>query len=164
MHDKVTKPSQKPRRICRKDCELIENKLCPLEYALAKRNALVKQVMQDCSELPLSGTPDDEGCLSLNIPSAETTVQGIYFLLTTSKRFLVLYKYKILYYVVFLFSFQLFRKTLCHTYWVWQVFWFSSFLWQLIYAVVGVELQHKADFQIAVGARYTNCLSMLNNT
>ncbi|KAE8743180.1 hypothetical protein FOCC_FOCC011209 [Frankliniella occidentalis] len=77
VHDKITKPSQKPRRICRTDCELIENKLCPLEYALAKRNALVKQVMQDCSELPLAGTPDDEGCLSLNIPSAETAVQVV---------------------------------------------------------------------------------------
>lgn len=72
IHDKITKPSQRPHRICRKDCELLENKVCPLEYALAKRNALVKQIMQDCSELPLSGTPDDEGCLSLNIPTGET--------------------------------------------------------------------------------------------
>lgn len=68
----MTKPSLKPRRICRKDCELLENVVCPLEYALAKRNALTKQVMQDCGELPLSGTPDDEGCLSLNIPSTES--------------------------------------------------------------------------------------------
>lgn len=71
-HDKVVKPTLKPHRICRRDCDRLENEYCPLEYALAKRNALIKQVMQDCSDLPMTGTPDDEGCLSLNIPSAES--------------------------------------------------------------------------------------------
>lgn len=79
IHDKAVKPSHKPRRICRRDCELLEEKVCPLEYALAKRNPLVRQIMEECSELPLTGSPEDEGCLSLNIPSGETSIPSMIF-------------------------------------------------------------------------------------
>lgn len=42
------------RRICRNECELLENELCQMEYAIAKRHPAIGQVLpiEDCSNLP----------------------------------------------------------------------------------------------------------------
>lgn len=42
------------RRICRNECELLENELCQKEYAIAKRHPAIGQVLpiEDCSNLP----------------------------------------------------------------------------------------------------------------
>ncbi|KAL1456791.1 hypothetical protein WDU94_001492, partial [Cyamophila willieti] len=43
-------PDQPPRRICRQDCELLEDELCKIEYAIAKRHPLIGQsvAIEDC--------------------------------------------------------------------------------------------------------------------
>jgi len=68
--DDHTRP---PRRICRQDCELLENELCQLEYALAKKHPLIgRQIeMPECMNLPAVGSPDSEDCLQLGMPQPE---------------------------------------------------------------------------------------------
>ncbi|XP_066587299.1 tyrosine-protein kinase transmembrane receptor Ror [Prorops nasuta] len=67
--------SRKLRRICRVDCEMLENELCRKEYAIAKRHPLIAQVpLVECSDLPMENTPEAQDCLSLGI-STENNVQ-----------------------------------------------------------------------------------------
>ncbi|KAI4496336.1 hypothetical protein M0804_000146 [Polistes exclamans] len=67
--------NRKLRRICREECELLENELCRTEYAIAKRHPLIGQVpLLECSDLPLKGSPEAQDCLSVSI-STENDVQ-----------------------------------------------------------------------------------------
>lgn len=49
-----TKESENLRRICRDECELLENELCQKEYAIAKRHPVIGQKLplEECSRLP----------------------------------------------------------------------------------------------------------------
>ncbi|GBP03326.1 Tyrosine-protein kinase transmembrane receptor Ror [Eumeta japonica] len=49
-----TRESENLRRICRDECELLENELCQKEYAIAKRHPVIGQKLplEDCSHLP----------------------------------------------------------------------------------------------------------------
>lgn len=53
------------RRICRNECELLENELCQKEYAIAKRHPAIGQILpiEDCSSLPI----ETNDCSSLGI-------------------------------------------------------------------------------------------------
>lgn len=59
-----TKESENIRRICREECELLENELCQKEYAIAKRHPVIGQKLplEECSKLP----PHDD-CSRLGI-------------------------------------------------------------------------------------------------
>lgn len=63
----------KPRKICREDCEILENEMCSSEYAIAKRHPLIgkKLVLHECNELPPIGSKESEGCLKLGVPQLE---------------------------------------------------------------------------------------------
>ncbi|KDR16037.1 Tyrosine-protein kinase transmembrane receptor ROR1, partial [Zootermopsis nevadensis] len=65
--------SREPRRICRDDCEILENEMCRMEYAIAKRHPLIGQqlALPECGDLPAIGSPDSENCLKLGIPRPE---------------------------------------------------------------------------------------------
>ncbi|XP_058797126.1 tyrosine-protein kinase transmembrane receptor Ror isoform X2 [Phymastichus coffea] len=56
--------NNKLRRICRKECEMLENDLCRKEYAIAKRHPEIgRQVpLVECSELP-----ETDDCMSIGI-------------------------------------------------------------------------------------------------
>lgn len=49
-----TRESENLRRICRDECELLENELCQKEYAIAKRHPVIgrKLPLEECSRLP----------------------------------------------------------------------------------------------------------------
>ncbi|KAM7353618.1 tyrosine-protein kinase transmembrane receptor Ror [Cochliomyia hominivorax] len=49
-----TKETENLRRICRDECELLENELCQKEYAIAKRHPVIGQKLplEECSQLP----------------------------------------------------------------------------------------------------------------
>lgn len=51
-----TRESEYLRRICRDECELLENELCQKEYAIAKRHPTIGQKLplEDCHNLPHS--------------------------------------------------------------------------------------------------------------
>ncbi|XP_046865864.1 tyrosine-protein kinase transmembrane receptor Ror isoform X2 [Drosophila willistoni] len=58
-----TKESENLKRICREECELLENELCQKEYAIAKRHPVIGVVgVEDCQKLP-----QHKDCLSLGI-------------------------------------------------------------------------------------------------
>ncbi|KAK6618580.1 hypothetical protein RUM43_012971 [Polyplax serrata] len=62
-------PSKPPHRICREDCELLENVLCRLEYALAKSHPLIGMQLSlpECEELPEIHSEESRGCLRMGI-------------------------------------------------------------------------------------------------
>nr|CAD7457492.1 unnamed protein product [Timema tahoe] len=67
-----------PRRICREECEVLENEMCRLEYAIAKRHPLIgKQlVLSECGDLPAVGSRESKDCLMLGIPRPELAEPG----------------------------------------------------------------------------------------
>lgn len=70
-----TNPKKPPHKICREDCELLENVLCGMEFALAKSHNLIGQQLPlpECEELPTPHTEDSIGCLRIGI---QTQPQG----------------------------------------------------------------------------------------
>ncbi|XP_029735842.2 tyrosine-protein kinase transmembrane receptor Ror isoform X2 [Aedes albopictus] len=55
-----TRNTENLRRICRNDCELLENELCQKEYAIAKRHPTIGQKLplEECDDLPLQNSVD----------------------------------------------------------------------------------------------------------
>lgn len=53
------------RRVCKQDCEILENELCQTEYAIAKRHPHIGQqlTLEECQDLP----EDDPDCLKIGI-------------------------------------------------------------------------------------------------
>lgn len=72
--------NRKLRRICREECEMLENELCRKEYAIAKRHPLIgHQVpLVECSELPLEGTTEARDCLTLGLSAANNVQENDY--------------------------------------------------------------------------------------
>lgn len=60
-----TRNTENLRRICKNECELLENELCQKEYAIAKRHPAIGQklALEDCFDLPNERTD----CLTLGI-------------------------------------------------------------------------------------------------
>jgi len=72
--------NRKLRRICREECEMLENELCRKEYAIAKRHPLIgHQVpLVECSDLPLEGTTEARDCLTLGLSVANNVQESMY--------------------------------------------------------------------------------------
>ncbi|KAF9794244.1 hypothetical protein SFRURICE_009621 [Spodoptera frugiperda] len=53
------------RRVCKQDCEILENELCQKEYAIAKRHPHIGQqlTLEECQDLP----ENDPDCLRISI-------------------------------------------------------------------------------------------------
>lgn len=53
------------RRVCKQDCEILENELCQTEYAIAKRHPHIGRqlTLEECQDLP----EDDPDCLKIGI-------------------------------------------------------------------------------------------------
>lgn len=77
--------NRKLRRICREECEMLENELCRKEYAIAKRHPLIgHQVpLVECSDLPLEGTSEARDCLTLGLSAASNVQESKYFFTLT---------------------------------------------------------------------------------
>lgn len=71
--------NRKLRRICREECEMLENELCRKEYAIAKRHPLIgHQVpLVECSNLPMEGTTEARDCLTLGLSVANTVQESM---------------------------------------------------------------------------------------
>lgn len=72
--------NRKLRRICREECEMLENELCRKEYAIAKRHPLIgHQVpLVECSDLPLDGTTEARDCLTLGLSAANNVQESMH--------------------------------------------------------------------------------------
>ena len=71
------KKTQKPRKICRDECEILAHDKCKSEHALARQHPLLAQqiVLPDCEKLPPIGTRDSEDCVKLGIPLVSQLIQ-----------------------------------------------------------------------------------------
>uniref|UniRef100_A0A0K2TIM1 Tyrosine-protein kinase receptor n=2 Tax=Lepeophtheirus salmonis TaxID=72036 RepID=A0A0K2TIM1_LEPSM len=69
--------TEKPRKMCREECELLENSLCRKELAIARQHALLgrQMVLPVCNELPPIGTPESSNCIRLDIHQANQLVR-----------------------------------------------------------------------------------------
>ena len=70
--------TQKPRKICRDECEILAHDKCKSEHALARQHPLLAQqiVLPDCEELPPIGTRESEDCVELGIPLVDELILG----------------------------------------------------------------------------------------
>lgn len=78
--------NRKLRRICREECEMLENELCRKEYAIAKRHPLIGQQVPlvECSDLPLDGTTEARDCLTLGLSAANNVQESTHILVLYS--------------------------------------------------------------------------------
>ena len=69
--------TQKPRKICRDECEILAHDKCKSEHALARQHPLLAQqiVLPDCEQLPPIGTRASEDCVELGIPLVRQLIQ-----------------------------------------------------------------------------------------
>ena len=51
-----------PRQLCRDECEVLENDICRLEYAIAKQHPLIGEQVRNMFQLNWNLSPLDEAC------------------------------------------------------------------------------------------------------
>ncbi|XP_028969176.1 tyrosine-protein kinase transmembrane receptor Ror-like [Galendromus occidentalis] len=62
--------AHKPQMVCRDECELLEEKICRMEYSIAKRHPVIgpANILPDCKKLPERESREGAKCLALGIP------------------------------------------------------------------------------------------------
>ncbi|KAM8875944.1 inactive tyrosine-protein kinase transmembrane receptor ROR1 isoform 2-T2 [Spinachia spinachia] len=65
--------SDKPRDLCKDECEILENDLCKTEYIIARSNPLILKRLKlpNCEDLAAFDSPEATNCLRIGIPMAE---------------------------------------------------------------------------------------------
>ena len=63
--------TQKPRKLCRDECEVLEQDICKTELAIAKSHPMIGHQMglPECGELPPIGSRASHNCVKMNIPN-----------------------------------------------------------------------------------------------
>ncbi|UXI17807.1 glutamate [NMDA] receptor [Sarcoptes scabiei] len=66
-----TVPHPHPRKVCRDECEMLENNICHMEYTIAKKHPLIghQDILPDCDDLPPIGSREGQRCVRLGIPN-----------------------------------------------------------------------------------------------
>ena len=69
--------TEKPRKMCREECELLEDKFCRKELALVRQIKMLEKqlVLPDCKNLPAIGSPESYGCVRVGIREAQNLIQ-----------------------------------------------------------------------------------------
>ncbi len=90
----------KPRDLCKDECEILENDLCKTEYIIARSNSLILKRLKlpNCEDLAASDSPEAANCLRIGIPIAETINKSMYFvsLLKKTDQNVILLKNKLM--------------------------------------------------------------------
>uniref|UniRef100_A0A8C4QQU9 receptor protein-tyrosine kinase n=1 Tax=Eptatretus burgeri TaxID=7764 RepID=A0A8C4QQU9_EPTBU len=70
--------SPAPQRLCRDECDILENDLCRTEFVLARSNPslLLRLRLPDCGALPVAPDPQESTCVRVGIPLAELINRG----------------------------------------------------------------------------------------
>lgn len=65
--------ADKPRVLCKDECEILENDLCKTEYIIARSNPLILKRLKlpNCDDLAASDSPEAANCLRIGIPMTE---------------------------------------------------------------------------------------------
>jgi hypothetical protein len=69
--------TEKPRKLCREECEILENTICRKELAIARQYAALERqlVLPECHEIPPIGSPESANCVRLFIPEVEQLIK-----------------------------------------------------------------------------------------
>ncbi|KAM3619951.1 uncharacterized protein V6R79_016229 [Siganus canaliculatus] len=65
--------ADRPRELCKDECEILENDLCKTEYIIARSNPIILKRLKlpNCDDLAASDSPEAAACLRIGIPMAE---------------------------------------------------------------------------------------------
>lgn len=65
--------ADKPRDLCKDECEILENDLCKTEYIIARSNPIILKRLKlpNCEDLAASDSPEAANCLRIGIPMAD---------------------------------------------------------------------------------------------
>ncbi|KAM3875637.1 inactive tyrosine-protein kinase transmembrane receptor ROR1 [Diretmus argenteus] len=65
--------TDKPRDLCKDECEILENDLCKTEYIIARSNPIILKRLKlpNCDDLAAHESPEAANCLRIGIPMAE---------------------------------------------------------------------------------------------
>lgn len=65
--------TDRPRDLCKDECEILENDLCKTEYIIARSNPIILKRLKlpNCEDLAASDSPEAANCLRIGIPMAE---------------------------------------------------------------------------------------------
>lgn len=74
--------TDKPRDLCKDECEILENDLCKTEYIIARSNPLILKRLKlpNCEDLAATDSPEAANCLRIGIPMAEPINKSKIFL------------------------------------------------------------------------------------
>lgn len=79
--------TDKPRDLCKDECEILENDLCKTEYIIARSNPIILKRLKlpNCEDLAASDSPEAANCLRIGIPMADPINKSkMYFITTVS--------------------------------------------------------------------------------
>ncbi|XP_027003118.1 inactive tyrosine-protein kinase transmembrane receptor ROR1 isoform X1 [Tachysurus fulvidraco] len=64
----------KPRDLCKDECEILENDLCKTEYIIARSNPIILKRLKlpNCEDLAVSDSPEAANCMRIGIPMGES--------------------------------------------------------------------------------------------
>ncbi|XP_031430862.1 inactive tyrosine-protein kinase transmembrane receptor ROR1 [Clupea harengus] len=64
----------KPRDLCKDECEILENDLCKTEYIIARSNPIILKRLKlpNCEDLAVYDSPEAANCMRIGIPMAES--------------------------------------------------------------------------------------------
>lgn len=76
--------ADKPRDLCKDECEILENDLCKTEYIIARSNPIILKRLKlpNCEDLAASDSPEAANCLRIGIPMADPINKSKIYLLT----------------------------------------------------------------------------------
>lgn len=63
-------------QVCRDECEMLEESICRMEYAIAKKHPLIESILPACQDLPSAGSKDSVNCLRMGVPNVVQVVHG----------------------------------------------------------------------------------------
>ncbi|XP_068735885.1 dyslexia-associated protein KIAA0319-like protein [Montipora capricornis] len=59
----------KPVKLCKEDCEKLESNVCKSDFRVARKFDYLSAILPNCTVLPLKGSKEGEGCVTLGLPA-----------------------------------------------------------------------------------------------
>ena len=69
--------TERPRKLCREECEVLESRICRKELAIARQYAALEKqlVLPECQEAAPVGSPESANCVRVGIPEVRQLIR-----------------------------------------------------------------------------------------